>query len=136
MRSSGVPNFPDPGPGGGDFQLSAGMDPSSPVFRAAQAKCQKLMPGGGPPHPGSTTHPSAQTLAMLVKIAHCMHQHDITQFPDPRTSVPSSPFGSGTGVITDYKGAILLFPSMINMQSPAYVRSAAACGASFLARPH
>jgi hypothetical protein len=82
------------------------------------------------------THPSPQTLAMLVKIAHCMHQHDITQFPDPRTSVPSNPFGSGTGVLTFYKGAVLVFPSTINMQSPAYVRSAAECGASFLARPH
>jgi hypothetical protein len=34
-----------------------------------------------------------------------------------------------TGRITDYDGAILLFPSTINMQSPAYTQAAARCDA-------
>ena len=35
MRSSGVPSFPDPSPSGGFlFRASAGMDRSSPVFKA------------------------------------------------------------------------------------------------------
>ena len=130
MRSHGVPNFPDPSPGGGLlFRVAAAINRSSPAFRAAQAKCRKLLPGGGPPGPGSATHPSAQTLAKLLKIAQCMRQHGISQFPDPRTSVPLNPFGSGYGVITDYDGAILLFPSTIDMQSPAYTQAVAACGA-------
>ena len=83
--------------------------------QGGQAKCRRLLPGGGPPGPGSATHPSAQTLAKLLKIAQCMRQHGISQFPDPRTSVPLNPFGSGYGVITDYDGAILLFPSTIDM---------------------
>jgi hypothetical protein len=33
------------------------------------------------------------------------------------------------GVITDYDGAILLFPSTLGVESPAYSRAAAACGA-------
>ena len=137
MRSSGVPNFPDPSPGGGLlFRVTAGIDRSSPAFRAARAKCRKLLPGGGPPGPGSTTHPSAQTLAKLLKIAQCMRQHGISQFPDPRTSVPLNPFGSGYGVITDYDGAILLFPSTIDMQSPAYRQDLAACGAPPLGLQH
>jgi hypothetical protein len=39
-------------------------------------------------------------------------------------------------VITNYKGAILLFPATLDMQSPAYVQAAGACGASFLGGQH
>ncbi|HXB64777.1 MAG TPA: hypothetical protein VNV42_07885 [Solirubrobacteraceae bacterium] len=127
MRSNGVPNFPDPQAGGGFlFHASAGLI-SSPAFKAAQAKCRKLMPGGGPPGPGSTTNPSTQTLARFLKIARCMRGHGISNFPDPRTSVPSSPFGGGAGVISDIEGVILIFPSTIDQQSPEFARAAAAC---------
>ena len=92
MRANGVPNFPDPKPGGGfEFPVSAGNDPASPAFRAAQAKCRKLLPGGGPPGPGSTTHPSAQTLAKLVRIAQCMRQHGDLPVPRPQDLRPVQP---------------------------------------------
>jgi hypothetical protein len=133
MRSNGVPNFPDPNPGGG-FQFGAGIDPSSPAFRAAQAKCQKLM--GGPPGPGATTHPSAQTMAKLRKIAVCMRAHGVPRFPDPQTSVPSNPSATGIREITDFDGAILLFPATINMQAPAYRQALTACGAPPLGLAH
>ena len=84
--------------------------------------------------PGSTTHPSAQTMAKLVRIAACMRAHGISQFPDPRTSVPSDP--AGYQEITDFDGAILLFPSTINLQSPAYRQDLAACGAPPLGLHH
>jgi hypothetical protein len=136
MRSNGVPNFPDPSPGRGLlFQLGAGINPASPAVKAAQAKCRKLLPGG-PPGPGSTTHPSAQTLAKLLKIAVCMRQHGIRQFPDPRTSVPSNLNPAVYDEITDFDGAILLFPVTINLQSPAYKQALAACGAPPLGLPH
>jgi len=129
MRGNGVPNFPDPSAGGGFlFRTGAGIDPSSPVFEAAQAKCRKLVPGGLPPGPGTTTHPSAQALAHWVKVAQCMRKHDITGFPDPRTSVPSNPTGGAPGVISDRDGVILVFPSTIDTQSPLFTRAAAACG--------
>lgn len=135
IRSSGVPNFPDPNPGGGFlFPVRAGVNPASPAVRAARAKCQKLLPGGGPPGPGSTTHPSAQTLARLVRIAQCMREHGISQFPDPRTSVPSNV--AGIDDITDFDGVILLFPATLNLQAPAYKRALAACGAPPLGLPH
>jgi hypothetical protein len=129
MRSNGVPNFPDPNAGGGFlFHGSAGMNPSSPAFKAAQANCHKLLPGGGPPGPGSMTNPSPQTLAKFLRIARCMRQHGVYDFPDPRTSVPSNPFGSGGGgVISDIEGVILVFPSTIDQQSPEFTRAAAAC---------
>lgn len=130
MRADGVPNFPDPAAGGG-FDLN-GINPASPAFRAAQTKCHSLWGryavGGPLPALGGTTHPSAQTLAKLVTISQCMRQHGVPDYPDPRTSVPSNPFGGGTGVITDYDGAILLFPSTLNQQAPAYKQAAAACG--------
>lgn len=135
MRSSGVPNFPDPNPGGGFlFPVGAGINPASPAFRAARAKCQKLLPGGGPPGPGSTTHPSAQTLARLVRIAQCMREHGISQFPDPRTSVPTNV--AGIDEITDFDGVILLFPATFNLQAPAYKQALTACGAPPLGLPH
>lgn len=55
MRANGVPNFPDPqvstGPGGHGVAIrigvkpsgGAGINPSSPAFRRAQAKCQPIM---------------------------------------------------------------------------------------------
>ncbi len=135
MRANGVPNFPDPSPGGGFLFSTAGVNPSSPAFRAARATCQKLLPGG-PPGPGSSTHPSAQTLAKLLRIAACMRQHGVPQFPDPQTTVPSNPFGGGPGEITDFDGAILLFPATINMQAPAYRQALTACGAPPLGLQH
>jgi hypothetical protein len=51
MRSHGVPNFPDPKASGGGLELaipkSAGIDPNSPQFKAAQQACRKLLPGQG-----------------------------------------------------------------------------------------
>jgi len=140
MRANGVPSFPDPGPGG-NFQLngSSGVNPGAPAFRAAQAKCQKLMGGGavgGPLVLGAATHPSPQTLEKLVRIAQCMRQHGISQFPDPRTSIPSNPAAAGIREVTDFDGAILLFPTTMNIEAPAYRKALAACGAPPLGLPH
>jgi hypothetical protein len=124
MRASGVPNFPDPSAGGGFlFHAGTGMNPSSPAFKAAQAKCRHFMPPG----PGSGPAPSPQTLAKFLRIARCMRQHGVYDFPDPRTSVPSNPFGSGSGVISDIEGVILVFGSTLDEQSPVFTRAAAAC---------
>jgi hypothetical protein len=129
MRSNGVPNFPGPKSEGGFlFNATARIDPSSPAFKAAQTKCGKLLPSGGPPGPGSSTSPSPQTLARFLRIARCMREHGVYDFPDPRTSVPSHPFGSGgNGVISDIEGVILVFPSTIDEQSPTFTRAGSAC---------
>jgi hypothetical protein len=129
MRSNGVPNFPGPKPEGGFlFNATARIDPSSPTFKAAQAKCHKLLPDGGPPGPGASTHPSPETLARMLNIARCMRRHGVYDFPDPRTSVPSNPFGSGgNGVISDIEGVILIFPTTIDEQSPTFTHAASTC---------
>lgn len=62
--------------------------------------------------------------------------HGVPEFPDPVTSVPSNPLGRGINEVTDFDGAILLFPATINMQAPAYRQALAACGAPPLGLPH
>jgi hypothetical protein len=136
MRANGVPDFPDPRPGGG-FDIPTAANPGSPGFRSAQAKCQKILSaGGGLPAPGGRTDPTSQTLTKLLRIAVCMRRHGISQFPDPRTSVPSDPLSLGVGEISDFDGAILLFPQSLNMQAPAYRQALTACGAPPLGLPH
>jgi hypothetical protein len=121
MRSHGVPNFPDPSPGGG-IDLSSGMNPASPAFRGAQASCHKLMPGGGP----GASHPSAQAEAQTLKISECMRQHGVAGFPDPTLSPPPNP--SGYSIVDDRGGVVLAVPSTINPASPVFKQAAATCG--------
>jgi hypothetical protein len=40
MRAHGVPNFPDPLPGGG-YDYPGSIDPNSPAFQRASSACQK-----------------------------------------------------------------------------------------------
>jgi hypothetical protein len=128
MRANGVANYPDPHAGGGIGFQGAGIDPSSPAFKAAQTKCNKLVPGigGGP---GSGPPPSAQAVAAMLKVAECMRGHGVPDFPEPRTTLPSDPLAAmgGNGVISDIDGVILLFPSTIDEQSPLFTRAAATC---------
>jgi signal transduction histidine kinase len=77
------------------------------------------------PRVGSTTHPSAQTMAHWRQVASCMRRHGVAGFPDPATSVPTTP--AGVRVVSDRDGAILVIPETINMQSPEFVQANAAC---------
>jgi len=59
MRANGVSKFPDPAPGGGiQIDGSTGIDPNSPVFKAAQKKCARYAPKppAGADGPGTTTN--------------------------------------------------------------------------------
>jgi hypothetical protein len=130
MRANGVADFPDPKQGGGLLiQVGAGVDPGSPAFMAAQAKCHRLLPGGGPPEPGTQSYPSPEALAQMLTVAQCMRGHGVSNFPDPRTAIPSDPRAAlgGAGVISDIDGVILVFPGTIDEQSPLFTRAAAAC---------
>jgi hypothetical protein len=121
MRSHGVPSFPDPSPGGG-IHLSSGMNPFSPAFRAAQAACHSLLPGGGP----GAAHPTAQAEAQTLKVSECMRQHGVSGFPDPTLKPPSSP--AGYSILEDRGGVVLAVPSTINPASPVFKQAAATCG--------
>lgn len=120
MRTNGVPNFPDP-KGGGGIQLGPGINPNSPAFKAARAKCNHLLPGGGPP----SGPPSAQAKLHALQISECMRHHGVTGFPDPTDKAPSST--NGYSEILDMAGAVLAVPSTIDTQSPVYRAAAKAC---------
>jgi hypothetical protein len=53
MRDNGVENFPDPQEDGGIMIQGGGpgstdgLNPDDPTFKAAQEKCQSLLPNGG-----------------------------------------------------------------------------------------
>lgn len=130
MRSNGLPNFPDPsGSGGFQFRRGSGVDPFSPAFKAAQAKCEKRTGYQALEGPGSGPPPSSKTLARFLRIAQCMRSHGVPNFPDPRTSIPPNlhpPAGGARFVISDIEGVILVMGS-IDEQSPAFTRAAAEC---------
>ena len=130
MRANGVSNFPDPQSGGGfAFHASAEVV-SSPTFEAAQAKCQRLLPGPGDAGgPSSSPQEKAQALAQLRGVAQCMRRHGISDFPDPTLNAPRNPSLGEFSEITNYEGVWILFPAAIDMQSPAWQQAAAACGA-------
>ena len=121
MRSHGVPNFPDPSPGGGiQIGSGSGIDPQSPAFQSAQNVCSKLMPGGGP----GRGPVSASRKLEMVKLAQCMRKHGLTMFPDP-TATPPAP-GAGLGIAFNSPGSFIAVPESM-MQSPAFNQAAAAC---------
>ena len=57
-----------------------------------------------------------------------MRASGVSNFPDPRATRPASLTLGQYSVITNYEGAWILFPASINMQSPAWIHAAAACG--------
>jgi signal transduction histidine kinase len=77
------------------------------------------------PGVGSTTHPSAQTMAHWRNVAQCMREHGISRFPDPTTSFPAH-LGL-VGEVSDRDGAVLVIP-YTSLQSPAFGQAAGACG--------
>jgi hypothetical protein len=123
MRAHGVPNFPDPTPGGGiQIPDSSGINPQSPAFQSAQTSCGKLLPDGGP----GRGHPSAQDKAQMLHISECMRGHGISDFPDPTPSPPSNPSRYGLALGRD--GVFIAIPKTINTRSPAFKQAAAGCG--------
>jgi hypothetical protein len=75
MRANGVPNFPDPGPGG--YQRS-GINLQSPAVQSAMNTCVRYLPSSGnsPPVPASIRHQE-------LLLANCMRANGVPNFPDP-----------------------------------------------------
>jgi hypothetical protein len=120
MRAQGVPNFPDPSPGGRLPNIPSSIDTAAPAFRSAQKACAGLMPGGSV----SDSSPETESLQLLA-VARCMREHGLPSFPDPTTTPPPSPPpGARTGNAMGGPGAYLQLPP----PSPALTHAAAACG--------
>ncbi len=108
MRSHGMPNFPDPSPGGGFALRTSGINQQSPAFQTAESACAKLQPGGNTPPPPI----SAAQQAGMIANARCIRQHGVPNFPDPTFG----PGGRGAGV--DFR---------VNAGSPAFQRAVKTC---------
>lgn len=123
MRSHGVPNFPDPSPGGGIPFISAnsGINTNSPAFQGAQSTCRTLAPGGQ----GVTAAMRTATDARWLTISRCMRRHGVPDFPDPTLSMPPSN-SNAYGFISDQNGVVVALPGT-NPTSPAFLHAATAC---------
>jgi len=132
MRANGVPNFPDPGSGsGGGVQISAsqtagsgktltvnGVPVSAPAFQAANQKCQKDLPRGGPALSSAQLN---KLRAGALAMAKCMRAHGVPNFPDPVVS--AGPGGKGVNVRIGGGGP----GSGINPTSPAFQSAQKTC---------
>jgi hypothetical protein len=78
MRANGLPDFPDPQLQGGGIGISAPQGADAAKVNAATQKCKQYLPNGGEP-----TKLDPQRLEKLRKLAKCMREHGITDFPDP-----------------------------------------------------
>jgi hypothetical protein len=78
MRANGLPNFPDPGPGGYQITPGSGINPLSPANQAAFNACEKYLPQSGHPPPIPQSERQQE-----LKFAQCMRANGVPNFPDP-----------------------------------------------------
>lgn len=135
MRTHGVPDFPDPSGNGGGFGIQASqngkggsisvdghsINVSGTAFQDAMRKCQSVMPQG-PPISGAQL---AKIKQGAIKMAECMRQHGVPNFPDPE--IKTGPGGHGIAVrIGGPPGTG--GPGAINPHSPAFQHAQKLCG--------
>jgi len=77
IRAHGVPDFPDPDPGG-QFRGLGHEQQNNPKFRAAQQACRALAPGGEHEKLGDPAY-----VNQVRKFAQCMRANGMPDFPDP-----------------------------------------------------
>ncbi|MFJ8577279.1 hypothetical protein [Micromonospora sp. NPDC093277] len=79
MRENGMPDFPDPEPGGGGgfrVKIPAGQDRDK--AQAAMEKCRDLMPNGG-----KQVKLDPEQVEKVRQLAKCMRENGVPNFPDP-----------------------------------------------------
>jgi len=79
MRDHGVPSFPDPEADAGGIQIPVSLAGNpSPAFKSAMQACKYLILADGSPPVASASEKTA-----AVKLAQCMRQHGVPNYPDP-----------------------------------------------------
>jgi hypothetical protein len=87
VRAHGVPNYPDPGSGGGIVKETAQqLGVGSSQLQAALNACQHLLPNRG----NIDDNPAAlhQWWSQMLHFARCMHSHGVPNWPDPSPYPP------------------------------------------------
>ncbi|MCT2582283.1 hypothetical protein [Actinophytocola gossypii] len=82
MRNNGVPDFEDPGPGGGmkiEGERSRDDAGKAEAMKKATEKCREYSPAGS-----GGSGPSEKEIEQLRKFAKCMRENGLPDFPDPR----------------------------------------------------
>jgi hypothetical protein len=93
MRSSGVPNFPDPQTDiarNAKFPVAQQLGVSGSRFRTAEADCEHLLPAGV-----DDRFPLAEVRLLLpgmVRFSQCMRSHGVANWPDPTVDSEGRPF--------------------------------------------
>jgi hypothetical protein len=92
MRAHGVANYPD---SGGPLKVtgSGDLNPGNPTYRKARQSCQSLLPAIR-----LSPAQAAQGNADALRFAHCMRQHGITKFPDPRAGTDGNDMVNLSGI--------------------------------------
>ncbi|WP_432929453.1 hypothetical protein ACQPZZ_05160 [Microbispora sp. CA-135349] len=113
MRHNGLPNFPDPKPGGGiAFPEGGDIDPQSPDFKKAEEKCKQYVPAGPRIDAKNDADPNAGwSTTDKLKYAQCMRENGIPKFPDPDKN----------------GGFAFMRDSGIDPQSPQFRQASSAC---------
>ena len=81
IRAHGVPDFPDPQPGGG-FASSAlsSIDEQSPQFQSAEKACNSLAVASGFEH---TPAELQKHIEQLIAQDECIRKHGVPDMPGP-----------------------------------------------------
>ncbi len=114
MRDHGVAGYPDPqvttNPDGSTAMAVAGPANASaaPAFRTAQKACRRILPA-----PSNSSGPSGPSRQDFLALAHCLHTHGISDFPDPNTQ------GRITGQMMNASG--------VDLKAPSFTTAADAC---------
>jgi hypothetical protein len=78
MRENGV-DMPDPEPGEGGVKVRLGGDIDPAKAQAAMEKCRSYLPNGGQPR-----KLDPQQVENMRKLAQCMRENGVPEFPDPQ----------------------------------------------------
>jgi len=97
MRANGLSGFPDPKQGSGGVGFPGGVtlavngeltvdgvSVSGPALKHAEAACKRCLPPSGPP-PKLSEQQRQEGLAF----ANCMRANGVSNFPDPRSNLPT-----------------------------------------------
>ena len=81
IRAHGIPNFPDPQPGGGYARSALDpIDEQSPQFRAAEKACRSLAIASGFEH---TPAELQKHIEQLTAEDACLRKHGVPNMPGP-----------------------------------------------------